>query len=123
YSTLSGFTWTHPNSSGVVTEMETISVSAAPLITNVESYYATLYNNHIIPLSGTVLTLIGQRFQYTTNVYLSSNTPDFYGTEELVDRYTHYAPFSGYKLEPELYSIPSSNTLTINIPALTASGR
>ena len=125
YSTLSGFTWTYPGSSGLVNELETVSISASPIITNVElatdGGYKEIYENFITP-DGVNLAIIGKRFQYTTNVYLSSNVENFYTNYTASSAYTYFPQFNAYLVDPSLYTISSSNTLNLTISGLTVSG-
>jgi len=126
YSTLSGFTWTYPMSTGVVNELELAPLSAAPMVTNIEVLteggLEELYDNYSIPVSGTTISIIGKRFQYTSAVYLSSNVLDFYTNYTLSSAYKYYPQFSAYLLDSSAYTIASSNTLNVVIPELTVPG-
>lgn len=105
---------------------ESIYISAAPIITDI------FYNNRVgigqaIDAgftinnfnSGGVITLFGKQFNYTTNILLSSNNaalmPGLTGFD-----FTYYDSVSGVILTS--YQVLNENIITINMPALTASG-
>lgn len=124
YSTLEDYaTLSASNLAGFT---ETINVSAAPTITNI--YYATnigigeqVFSNLTINAfnSGGTITLFGKRFQYTTAVALCSNNVTFYkGLTSFA--FAHYPTISCIPIET--YNVLNENTMTITLPALTASG-
>jgi len=124
YSTLDDYaTLSASNLAGVV---ESISVSAAPTITNI--YYTTnvgigeqVISNFAINdfNSGGIITLFGKRFQYTTAVALCSNNATLYkGLTSFA--FAYYPTISCAPIET--YNVLNENTMTITLPALTASG-
>lgn len=124
YSTLDDYaTLSASNLAGFT---ETINISAAPAITNI--YYATnvgigeqVFSSLTINAfnSGGIITLFGKRFQYTTAVALCSNNATLYkGLTSFA--FAHYPTISCIPIET--YNVLNENTMTITLPALTASG-
>jgi hypothetical protein len=124
YSTLEDYaTLSASNLAGFT---ETINISAAPAITNI--YYATnvgigeqVFSSLTINAfnSGGTITLFGKRFQYTTAVALCSNNATLYkGLTSFA--FAYYPTISCIPIET--YNVLNENTMTITLPALTASG-
>ena len=106
--------------------VETVSISAAPTITNV--FYTTnagigesITSDYTVNsfVSGGVITLLGKRFGYTTLVALSSNNKTFYASPTAAN-FTYYPPITGFIIDS--YTIVNENVLTIKLPALSAAG-
>jgi len=126
YSTLEDYaTLSASNIAGVV---ETISISAAPTITNI--YYANggagigqqLSAGYTLNTfnSGGIITLLGKRFQYTTHVGLcSNNINSFYGTLTSFN-FAYYPTISCYLLDN--FTIVNENIISFRMPTLTAYG-
>lgn len=110
---------------GLLNENETVSISAAPLLTN-------LYLNssgRMIELSGVdavmqpkdfplSFTILGQNFQYTSNILLSSKSSTLYTNYSSFD-YTYYPSVSGFILPKINYTILSKNAIHVTLPRLT----
>lgn len=125
YSTLDDYATLSANAYAGFTE--TIKISAAPTVTNI--YYATnvgigeqVFSNLTINAfnSGGTITLFGKRFQYTTAVALCSNNASLYkGLTSFA--YTYYPTISCIPIQT--YNVLNENTMTVTLPALTASGK
>jgi len=106
---------------------ESIYISATPQITDVFFANTTgigkpILNDILLTSTdiGSVITLAGKNFQYTTTVALCSNNSDsFYGQLTALD-FTYYDTISCYILSS--YNYVNENYMTINVPNLTASG-
>ncbi len=121
YYALSGATYTYPTSTNLVNELEVVSVSAAPEITNL--YYSLsagtfeLYSNQVVT-DGALITLVGKHFQWTDMVLLSSSS-SLFGTITALN-YTYYPTVSGENLLT--YTVLTPNVITLTLPTLTGSG-
>lgn len=126
YGTLSAYSYTYPVSTGLYNELEVVSISAAPTITNLyfsnSSTIHEMQNPFVITHTDGVYTLIGNRFQYTTNVFISANNLSFLNPLTAITGYTYYPAFSAYRLDPSRYQVLSPNIINIELPTLTASG-
>lgn len=130
YTTIKQYT-----SSGNSTE--TVSISAAPQITDIFGHtqvpldsLSPLNSASPTTIGGPLLdnltltssnssrefTIIGKNLQYTLNVLLSSNQSSF-GYPVSALNFTYYPTVSGYILPPNLYNILSKNVLTARLPA------
>jgi hypothetical protein len=121
YYSLSAANYTYPLSAGLINELETVSISAAPDITNI--YYSMsagtieLYGNQVVN-NGATITLIGHHFQWTNNIILSSSS-SLFGTITAFN-YTYYPTISGENVTT--YTVMTPNVLTLTVPTLTSSG-
>jgi len=125
YSTLDEYaTLSASNIGGFV---ETVSISAAPTITNV--YYATrtgigenITSNYTINsfVSGGAITLLGKRFTNTSAVALSSSNALFYKSLTALN-FAYYPPISCFLINS--YSIINDNVMTVTLPTLSAAGK
>lgn len=121
YFTLSGSNIVKTLSSYTDTVVDVISVSAAPTITNLyiqdnTGHYNDV-NNGIIDskqLDNTLL-LLGKRFQYTTNVYLSSSSANTFAPIAVKD-YEFYPTLSAYPLPLSSYQYITENIMHVNLP-------
>ena len=127
YYTLSGSSIQNPMSALLGPEMETISVSAAPTITNIyfagNDTYRPIDEDFAVTnnMSAGEFLLVGKRFQYTTNVFLSSHTPNFYTSLTSLS-FDYYDTFTAYTLPASCYTIVNENLMNLNIPADVLSG-
>jgi len=103
-----------------MTTTETISISGAPLLTNL---YSNQYGD-MHELSGTSVILgdknntfiiLGQNFQYTTNVLISSTLETLY-TNLTSLSYTYYPTVSGFMLPSANYKIMNKNAIHVTLP-------
>jgi len=112
------------------TTVETISISAAPLLTNI--YHTNQYgtkpvqllsgcNVRHIPGQQITFNILGQMLQYTTNILISSNVPNIY--QNLTSfGFTYYPTVSGYLVPPSYYTIMGENLIQMVLPPLTGEG-
>lgn len=106
---------------------ETVSISAAPTITDVfysnSAGIGTRMNydlNKVQFLTGGAITIFGKRFSDTTYVALcSNNLSSFYGSLTSLN-FTYYDTISCYLLQE--YTVLSDNIMTIQMPAISAYG-
>jgi hypothetical protein len=113
------------------TSVDVISISAAPLLTNI--YHIKDYNSYPVQLlssctvqdkgkRGINFNILGQMLQYTTNILISSNTPNIY--ENLTSfGFTYYPTVSGYLVPPSYYTVMGENLIHMKLPPLTGEGR
>lgn len=115
-------------SKGLLNELEVVSISAAPLLTN-------LYLNtsaRAIELSGSEIviddtfqpiafTILGQNFQYTKHVLLSSDSSTIYTNVSSLS-FTYYPNITAFDIPNEYLTILNKNSLHVNLPPLTGSG-
>ena len=135
YTTIKQYT-----SAGVSTD--TISISAAPQITDIFGHTQVpldsltpltsassttiggpLLNNLTLTSSNSSreFTIIGKNLQYTLNVLLSSNQSTF-GYPLSTFAFTYYPTIRGYALPIGNYSILSNNVATVKLPSGLSSG-
>lgn len=102
------------------TESETISISAYPQFTNF--YYTN--GTTFVPLRESTFIrsdntnsflILGKRFSYSNNWYLSSNSNYSYGTYEEI-KMDNFPTISAYKLPSEFVFVESDNEALIIIP-------
>lgn len=124
---LSSENYVYDPANGVLNENETVSISAAPLLTN-------LYLNssgRMIELSGIDVviqpkdqplsfTILGQNFQYTNNILISSSSTTLY-TNYSSFGFTYYPTVSGFIIPKINYTILSKNAIHVSLPHLTES--
>ena len=120
-------TFTYPASAGLVNEVETISVSGSPEVTDIFYDNVRLFDNLTLT-SGTTGSLIinGYGFDNLTNVYLSSNKFNKLSADgtkvddHLVQfsGFTNNVPFTGFELSS--YNVFGDNVVSFNLPSLTA---
>jgi hypothetical protein len=116
--------------SGDLTEMDTISISAAPLLTNIyllnsnSSYPVELVGNSQViktvnqPMS---FNILGEMLQYTTSVLISTNQSSMYKNLTSFD-FEYYPPLSGYLIPSSYYTIMGENVIHLTLPPLSAQG-
>jgi hypothetical protein len=120
----------YPTLSGDLTEMDTISISAAPLLTNI--YSLNRNNTYPIELVGnsTVkktkdqnlsFNILGEMLQYTTCILISTNVTSMYETLTSFD-FEYYPTVSGFLIPSSYYTIMSENVIHLNLPPLSAEG-
>lgn len=118
----------YPALSAAYAESETISISAYPTFTNL--YYST--SADIVPIYSPItikrnlqnsFLLLGKRFSYSNNWYLSSGTPNLIGTFEEIDT-VKFPIISAFRLPASYVSVDSDNVATITLPisSLSAQG-
>jgi hypothetical protein len=104
-------------------DLEQTNLSATPVITNI--YHTANNVPHEVfdlitfnKLNNHTLTLLGKNFDYTTQVWLSSNTDLGFSLLSLLD-FTYYPSITGHPLSSADYFISTPNTMTITLPSLT----
>lgn len=127
YYTLSGSSMRVDLSSNLSTEFDNITVSAAPSITDIyfaggPKYHPVYDELTITPenIDGDFL-LHGKRFQYTSNVFVSSNTPSFYTSLTSLS-FDYYPVINAYTLPTSCYQIVNENIMNLNLPIEILSG-
>lgn len=129
YATLSGADYEYSEGQLKVTEIDTVSISGSPTITNVfytphasdRGSFPLIDTNYTTNSAGNIV-LYGKRFNYTRNVYISSNNPNIYSSLTGVS-FTYYPSFTAAPIPSSYYRVITDNIMEITIPALTASGR
>lgn len=115
-------------STNTLVETETVNISAAPQISNL--YYTNdgalemAYGSMSLTtrnISGDII-IQGKMLQYTTNVLLSSSTPNFYSSLSSYS-FEYYPTLSAYNLPLSSYNIVSENLLNLNLPVPLSAGR
>ena len=126
---LTADTYVYDPTTGLMNENETVSVSGAPLLTNlyvsVSSKYIELSGNETIyqnKLEDKVnFMIIGQNLQYTKHVMLSSNSPTIYKNLSAFD-FTYYPSISAFDIENQYLQILGNNAITVTLPPITGNG-
>ena len=120
----------YPTLSGDLTEMDTISISAAPLLTNIYllnsngSYPVELVgNSEVVKTKNQNLSfnILGEMLQYTTSILISTNQTSMYQTLTSFD-FEYYPPLSGYIIPSSYYTIMGENVIHLTLPPLSALG-
>jgi len=105
-----------------LTVSETISISGAPLITNLyvnrDNGPFELSGSEIVLGNRDTFIILGQNFQYTTNVLISSDSKTLY-TNLTSLSYTYYPNISGFILPQANYKIMNKNAIHVNLPKFT----
>lgn len=104
----------------LLTITETISISGAPLLTNLyvnrdNGPFDLSGTNVIIGESDNTYIILGQNFQYTTNVLISSTSDTLY-TNLTSLSYTYYPTVSGFVLPSANYKIMNKNAIHVTLP-------
>ena len=109
-----------------LTETETISISGAPLLTNIyinkENGPMELSGSNTLVGSRNMFVILGQNFQYTTGVLISSNSNSFY-TNLTSLSYTYYPTVSGFVLPTQNYKVMNKNAIHITLPEFNNNGK
>jgi hypothetical protein len=130
YATLSGADYSYSEGQTKITEIDTVSISGSPTITNVffapsgsgRGSFPLIDTNYTTNSAAGNIVLYGKRFNYTRNVYISSNNPNLYSSLTGVS-FTYFPSFTAAPVPSSYYRIITDNIMEITIPALTASGR
>ena len=128
YATLSGADYSYREGEISITNIDTVSISGASTITNV-FYSPASSERGSFPLIDTSYTIsdpgdiiiYGKRFNYTRNVYLSSNA-SLYNNITAVD-FTYYPSFTATVLPASSYRVITDNIMEITLPTLTGNGQ
>lgn len=118
----------YPSLSAAYTESETVSISAYPTFTNL--YYSI--SSDIVPILSAIdinknnknsFLLLGKRFDYTNEWYLSSGQTNLIGRFEQITT-DKFPTISAFKLPSEYIDVQSDNIATITLPisSLSAQG-
>jgi len=119
-----------PTLSSDLKEMDTISISAAPLLTNIYllnnngSYPVELVgNSQIIKTKNQELSfnILGEMLQYTTSILISTNESNMY--QNLTSfNFEYYPSLSGFVVPSSYYTIMGENVIHLTLPPLSAQG-
>lgn len=120
----------YPTLATDLTEMDTISISAAPLLTNIyllnsnSSYPVELVGNSQVvktvnqPMS---FNILGEMLQYTTSILISTNQSTMY--ENLTSfNFEYYPTVGGFLIPNSYYTIMGENVIHLTLPTLSAEG-
>ena len=127
YESLSGVNYTYPLSTGLVDDMETVSVSGSPTVTDIFYNNVRLFDNLTLTQGTTGNVIInGYSFDNLENLYLSSNKFDKLSADDIYinDHLQHFTGFtnnvnfSGYELSS--YNVFGDNVLSFNLPLLSS---
>lgn len=127
YATLSGADYSYSEGQIKITEIDTVSISGSPTITNVfyapsgsgRSSFPLIDTNYNIANPGNIV-VYGKRFNHTRNVYVSSNS-SIYNNLTAVN-FTYYPPFTAALIPNNSYRVITENIMEITLPPLTGSG-
>ena len=120
----------YPTLANDLTEVDTISISAAPLLTNIyllngnSSYPVELVGNSTViktvnqPMS---FNILGEMLQYTTSILISTNQTSMYENLTSFD-FQYYPTVGGFLLPNSYFTIMSENVLHLTLPVLSAEG-
>ena len=120
----------YPTLATDLTEVETISISAAPLLTNIyllnrnNSYPVELVGNSQVvktinqPMS---FNILGEMLQYTTSVLISTNQSSMYENITSFD-FQYYPTVGGFLIPNSYYTIMGENVIHLTLPPLSAEG-
>ena len=127
YESLSGVNYTYPLSTGLINDMETVSVSGSPTVTDIFYNNVRLYDNLTLTQGTTGNVIInGYSFENLENLYLSSDKFDKLSADDIYinDHLQHFTGFtnnvnfSGYELSS--YNVFGDNVLSFNLPLLSS---
>jgi hypothetical protein len=125
-STLTADTYVYDPKTGLTNENETVSISAAPVITNVfrnttTGLFELSGNKVLLKNKNNSFSILGQNFQYTENILLSSDSSTIYENLTSFD-FTYYPTVSGYLLPTTSYKVYDKNLINVTLPELSATG-
>jgi hypothetical protein len=128
-TSLTADNYVYDPTTGLTNENEVVSVSAAPLLTNLyvttSSKYIELSGHDILyqnKLEDKIEFLIlGQNLQYTKHVMLSSNSPTLYKNLSTFD-FTYYPSITAFDIENKYLQILGKNAITVTLPPITGNG-
>jgi hypothetical protein len=128
YVTLSGADYDYSEGQLTVTEVDTVSISGSPTITNVfyspsgagRGAFPLINTNYTITNPGDII-LYGKRFNYTRNVYVSANTPALYGSLTAVN-FKYFPSLTAAPLPLSSYRVITDNIMEITLPNITNNG-
>lgn len=107
-------------------DLEYAPLSGTPVITNmyhtVNNKVHEVFDEVILEdYNDNTLTLLGKRFEYTTQVWLSSYDTDLGMGPISSVGFDYYDPVFGYALPLSSYKVLTPNTLTVEIPKIISS--
>jgi hypothetical protein len=113
---------------GLLNENETVSVSAAPVITNIfrnttKGLFELSGNKVLLKNKNQALTfsILGQNLDYTKNILLSSDSSTIY--QNLTSyAFTYYPTVSGFLLPKSNYTVYDKNLINVVLPSLSSTG-
>jgi len=107
-------------------ETEIVSISGAPLLTNIyinqENGPMELSGSKTLVGSRNTFVILGQNFQYTTNVLISSNSNSFY-TNLTSLSYDYYPTVRGFILPKENYKVMNKNAIHVKLPSFNKNAK
>jgi hypothetical protein len=127
YATLSGADYSYSEGQIKITEVDTVSISGSPTITNVfyapsgsgRGSFPLIDTNYNIANPGNIV-IYGKRFNHTRNVYVSSNS-SIYNNLTAVD-FTYFPSITAALIPNNSYRVITENIMEITLPSLTGSG-
>lgn len=120
----------YPTLATDLTQVETVSISAVPLLTNIYllnsngSYPVELVgDSQVIKTKNQNLSfnILGEMLQYTTSILISTNQTNMYQTLTSFE-FEYYPPLSGYLIPSSYYTIMGENVIHLTLPPLSAQG-
>jgi hypothetical protein len=127
YTTLSGADYSYSEGQIKITEIDTVSISGSPTITNVffapsgsgRGSFPLIDTNYNITNPGNII-VYGKRFNHTRNVYVSSGSAIY--NNLTAARFTYFPSFTAALIPNNSYRVITENIMEITLPSLTGSG-
>ncbi len=128
YESLSGTDYSYPLSSGLIDNIETVSISGSPTVTDIFYNNVRLFDNLTLTAGTTGNVIVnGYGFEKLDSIYLSSNKFDKLSADGIFvndnlsyfDNFTNNVSFSGFELSS--YNVFGDNVLSFNLPLFSAS--
>jgi len=128
YATLSGADYSYSEGQIKVTEVDTVSISGSPTITNVffapsgsgRGSFPLIDTNYNIANPGNIV-IYGKRFNHTRNVYVSSSSAIYNNLTAV--RFTYFPSLTAALIPNNSYRVITENIMEITLPPLTGSGK
>lgn len=125
YAALSGADYSYREGQITVTEVDVVSISGSPTITNVfyspsgagRGAFPLIDTDYTIAGDGTII-LYGKRFNYTRNVYISA-ADTLYGSATAVD-FAYFPTITASPIPSDSYKIITDNVMEIVLPAISS---
>ena len=127
YESLSGNSYSYPLSSGLVNNIETVSISGSPTVTDIFYDNVRLFDNLTLTAGTTGNVIVnGYGFENLDSIYLSSNKFDKLSADGIFindnlshfNNFTNNVSFSGFELSS--YNVFGDNVLSFNLPLFSA---
>ena len=127
YESLSGTDYSYPLSSGLIDNIETVSISGSPTVTDIFYDNVRLFDNLTLTAGTTGNVIVnGYGFEKLDSLYLSSNKFDKLSADGIFvndnlshfNNFTNNVSFSGFELSS--YNVFGDNVLSFNLPLFSA---